>query len=167
LSVANYNYIAEKFFECDKHEEKIRIAQKNLFILMPLSYEKYRSLNDVEISFIDQLIFRFSKLQDSIGEKIFPGILILSGEETKKKTFIDILNRIEELEIVDKEKWLQLRESRNEIAHEYSFNSDEVVIAINKIFTAADDLLNIYHSAKNFCLSKYPFIEKNSLSDLQ
>lgn len=165
--MANYNYIAEKFFECDKHEEKIRIAQKNLFILMPLSYEKYRSLNDVEISFIDQLIFRFSKLQDSIGEKIFPGILILSGEETKKKTFIDILNRIEELEIVDKEKWLQLRESRNEIAHEYSFNSDEVVIAINKIFTAADDLLNIYHSAKNFCLSKYPFIEKNSLSDLQ
>ena len=83
--MANNTHIAEKFYECDKHEEKIRIAQKNLSILMPLSYEKYRSLCDVEISFIDQLIFRFSKLQDSIGEKIFPGILILSGEETKKK----------------------------------------------------------------------------------
>ena len=165
--MANNTHIAEKFYECDKHEEKIRIAQKNLSILMPLSYKKYCSLNDVEISFIDQLIFRFSKLQDSIGEKIFPGILILSGEETKKKTFIDILNRIEELEIVDKEKWLQLRESRNEIAHEYSFNSDEVVTAINIIFTAADDLINIYHSAKNFCLSKFPFIERDRLSDPQ
>ena len=132
--------------------------------MIPLTEEKYCALNDVDVSFIDQLIFRFSKLQDSLGEKIFPAILILSGEEVKKKTFIDILNRIEELEIVDKEKWLQLRESRNEIAHEYSFNSDEVVIAINKIFTAADDLIHIYHSAKNFCKSKFPFIEQDALS---
>jgi len=47
--------------------------------------------------------------------------------EAKKKTFIDILNRLEELEIADKAEWLKLREIRNDIAHEYSFNKDEVV----------------------------------------
>ena len=148
-------FIAEKFYECDRQEEKIQIAKKNLSALIPLSEEKYRVLNDVDISFIDQLIFRFSKLQDSLGEKIFPAILILSGEEVKKKTFIDILNRIEELGIVDKIQWLQLRESRNEIAHEYSSNADEVVNAINRIFTVSDDLIKIYNSAKSFCELKF------------
>jgi len=75
---------------------------------MPLSIESYLSLNDVDLSFIDQLIFRFSKLQDTMGEKIFPFILVLSKEDVKKKTFIDILNRLEELEVVDKTEWLKL-----------------------------------------------------------
>jgi len=33
---------------------------------------------------------------------------------------------------------------RNEIAHEYSFNQDEVVDGINLIFERIDDLLKIY-----------------------
>ena len=158
----NNIFIAEKLYECDRHEEKIQIAKKNLSALIPLSEEKYCALNDVDVSFIDQLIFRFSKLQDSLGEKIFPAILILSGEEVKKKTFIDILNRIEELGIVYKIKWLQLRESRNEIAHEYSFNAGEIVNAINRIFTVSDDLIKIYNSAKSFCELKFELPGKNT-----
>ena len=88
----NNIFIAEKLYECDRHEEKIQIAKKNLSTLIPLSEEKYCALNDVDVSFIDQLIFRFSKLQDSLGEKIFPAILILSGEEVKKKTKPGSLN---------------------------------------------------------------------------
>ena len=86
----------------------------------------------------------------------------MSGEEVKKKTFIDILNRIEELGIVDKIKWLQLRESRNEIAHEYSFNAGEIVNAINRIFTVSDDLIKIYNSAKSFCELKFELPGKNT-----
>jgi len=37
-------------------------------------------------------------------------------------TFLDILNRLEGLEIIDKNRWLNLREVRNEIAYESSFN---------------------------------------------
>jgi hypothetical protein len=92
----------EKLYECDKHVEKIRVSKNYLSKFMPLSLESYSKLTDIETSFIDQLIFRFSKLQDTMGEKLFPFILLLSKEEVKKKTFIDILNRLEELEIVDK-----------------------------------------------------------------
>lgn len=45
--------------------------------------------------------------------------------------------------IIDKIKWLQLRESKNEIAHEYSSHVDEVVDSINLIFTVSDDLIKI------------------------
>ncbi len=107
------NIFKEKIYECDRHVEKINSSKKHLSSIMPLSIEKYPKLSDIEISFIDQLIFRFSKLQDTLGEKIFPSILILSQENVKRKTFIDILNRLEELEVVDKDKWLRLREIRN------------------------------------------------------
>jgi len=149
----------EKLYECDKHIEKITVSKKFLSVVMPLSTESYLNLNDVEISFIDQLIFRFSKLQDTLGEKIFPSILILSKEEVKKKTFIDILNRLEELEIVDKNQWLKLREIRNDIAHEYSFNQNEVIESIIAIYNISDELIDIYKTVIKFCKSKFRFLD--------
>lgn len=144
----------EKLYECGKHIEKIKVSKKYLAKNMPLFKEIYLNLNDIDQSFIDQLIFRFSKLQDTIGEKIFPSVLILTKEDVKKKTFIDILNRMEELEIVDKVKWLRLREIRNDIAHEYSFNTDEVVDSIVAIYNSSDELVEIYQKVHEFCEEK-------------
>ena len=144
----------EKLYECGKHIEKINISKKYLAKNMPLSKDIYLKLSDIDMGFIDQLIFRFSKLQDTIGEKIFPSILILTKEEVKKKTFIDILNRLEELEIVDRVKWLKLREIRNDIAHEYSFNTDEVVASIVAIYNSSDELVSIYQKVYGFCEKK-------------
>lgn len=161
MSMDIQNRLKEKFYECNKHVEKIIVAKKHLSLIMPLSVKSYLDLNDVDMSFVDQLIFRFSKLQDTMGEKIFPSILILSQEDVKKKTFIDILNRLEELEIVDKIRWLSLRETRNEIAHEYSFNTEEVVDSINNIFSACDELINIYELVEQFSKQKFFFDDIN------
>lgn len=84
--------------------------------------------------------------------------MLLSEEEVKKKTFIDILNRLEELEIVDKAEWLKLREIRNNIAHEYSFNKDEVVESISAIYKASDELIGIYKACYDCCKSKFDFL---------
>lgn len=145
----------EKIFECNKHAQKIEVAQKHLSPFMPLSVECYQNLSEIDTSFIDQLIYRFSKLQDTLGEKIFPSILILTHEDVKKKTFIDILNRLEELEVVTKNEWLKLREMRNEIAHEYSFNTEEVVDSIVIIYTISSQLLYIYRKTVAFCDEKF------------
>ncbi len=144
----------EKLYECKKHVEKITVSRKYLSKYMPMTVETYSNLNDIDMSFIDQLIFRYSKLQDTLGEKIFPSILILSKEDVKRKTFIDILNRLEELEIVDKNEWLKLREIRNEIAHEYSFNTAEVVESIVNVYNVCKDLVRINDEVNGFCQEK-------------
>ena len=76
----------------------------------------------------------------------------------KEKTFIDILKGLEELEVVDKTKWLKLREIRNDIAHEYSFNRDEIVDSIVGIYKVSDELVDIYNSTYNFCKDKFDFL---------
>ncbi len=134
---------------------------------MPLDVNKYNKLDETTISVIDQMIFRFSKLQDSVGEKIFPSILELVGEKVKQMTFIDRLNRLEELGLVDREKWMSLRKERNEIAHEYSFNQDEVVDGINLIFDRIDELLEIYMVFCLYSFEKFDFVQKNGLIKCQ
>lgn len=128
------NTLKEKLFECDRHVEKLQSAKEYLKDIMPLDVEKYMKLDKIPSSFIDQLNFRFSKLQDTTGESLFRFLLIISQENVKKMTFLDILNRLEELELIDKEEWIELREIRNEVAHEYSFNQEEVVDNINLIY---------------------------------
>ena len=136
--------LEKKLYECDKHVQKLYDAKDCLSEIMPLSLEKYLKIDKIESSFIDQLNFRFSKLQDTVGESIIKSILILSEEPVEKMTFLDMLNRLDKLEILEKNRWLELREARNEIAHEYSFNQQEVVDNINMIYEKTDELIIIY-----------------------
>ncbi len=149
------NTFQEKIYECNKHIEKIETSKKYLAEHMPLSVVTYQALDDISLSFIDGLIYRFLKLQDTMGGKIFPAILLFAEEDVKRKTFIDILNRLEELEVLDKNQWLNLREARNEIAHEYSFNIAEVVDSINLIYRKSDELVEVYDSVCEFFRTRY------------
>lgn len=153
----------EKLHECNQYKKRLIGAKSKLKSIMPLSLEQYNNLDDIFISIIDQMIFRFSKLQGTIGEKVIPTLLELHGEEVKKMTFIDRLNRLEELGPLYKDDWMGLRKDRNEIAHEYSFNQNEVIDSINLIFTRVDDLLKIYDDIFIYCEDKFEFVRSSEI----
>ena len=110
--------------ECDKHLERIKQASVKMAVFMPLNASRYAQLTNDEVEHIDQYLYRFSKLQDVIGEKLFVLLLeFLKEENIKSKSFIDILNRLEQLDLLeDKNVWLELRKIRNTIAHQYGEN---------------------------------------------
>lgn len=150
----------EKIHECNQHKLRLNKAKEHLKEYMPLTEEVYDKLDDVNISFVDQLIFRFSKLQDTLGDKLFASFLELNGENIKKMTFIDRLNRLEELEIIEKNEWLNLRKNRNEIAHEYSFNIDEVISSINIVYNISDRLIQIYDTFYSSCKERFNLVNE-------
>ena len=121
--------------ECDKHIQRMNSASKKIQHLMPLDVETFSKLTDDDIAYFDQFFFRFSKLQDAMGEKLFPNILVfLEEKNVASKPFIDILNRMEQLGLIeDKNRWLELRELRNELAHEYDDNAPGMTTAINNV----------------------------------
>lgn len=55
---------------CAIHSERMSFARGKILVHFPLEKEKYLQLKPEELSFFDQLIFRFSKLQDSMGETV-------------------------------------------------------------------------------------------------
>lgn len=153
----------ERLYECNSHKQKLKSAMIKLEKYMPLNIDRYEGLSEVELSFLDQMIFRFSKLQDAMGDKLFPAILELSGEEVKSKTFIDRLNRLEELGLLNKDKWQELRKYRNEIAHEYSFNKEDIVNGINIIYNSIDTLFNYYHTIYRYCIERFDFVRNSKI----
>ena len=155
----------EKLYKCNQHKKRLLEAKDRLKLLMPLDIVRYGDLEGLDVSVIDQMIFRFSKLQDTMGDKIFPAILELNGEEVKKITFIDRLNRLEELELLYKDGWMALRKDRNEIANEYSFNQEEVVDNINLIYNRVDDLLKMYDNIYTYCFTKFDFVKNSNKLD--
>ena len=59
----------------------------------PLDEEKYLNLNSEAVMRLDQFIFRFSKLQDVIGAKIFRYVLAWVYEEEETMSMRDVLDR--------------------------------------------------------------------------
>ena len=153
----------ERLYECNRHAKTIQTAKKHIANQFPLDIEDYRNIGEMELSFIDQMVYRFSKLQDTMGEKIFPSLLTLLGESVKNKPFIDRLNRLEELELLEMQTWMHLRKVRNDISLEYSFNLQEVVDNLNDIFTLSETLIEIYEEIFSFSKQRFDFIKKSDL----
>lgn len=147
------NMVSEKlerlFRECTKHIERMESAASKMSPFMPMDNEKFKNLTDDEIEHIDQFLFRFSKLQDAIGRRLFRTILIYLGEyDVESMPFIDILNRLEKLEIIENiDEWLMLREIRNELSHEYN-EGEETHKMINTIYEKRNELKNIFESVR-------------------
>lgn len=118
---------------------------------MPLDASRYVRLTEDEVEHIDQFLFRFAKLQDTLGEKLFVLMLtFLEEENLKSKPFIDILNRLEQLGLLeDKNVWLALRKIRNNIAHQYEDEALQATEALNAIYAATPALAAIYLTLKN------------------
>jgi hypothetical protein len=117
---------------CAIHSQRMSFAWGKIKIHFPLNREHYLQLQPEDLSFFDQLIFRFSKLQDSMGGKLFPAVLENLGEEVQGVPFIDLLNKLEEFNIISSaDEWMLLRETRNIVTHEYPFITDEVIQGLN------------------------------------
>ena len=67
-----------------------------------MNSEAYKGLPQEQISQTDQLIYRFSQLQDTIGNKLFPLILQGLGEYSQNMPFIAIINKLEKLSMIKK-----------------------------------------------------------------
>lgn len=130
---------------------------------LPLDRQKYTHFSLEQIGFIDQFLFRFAKLQDSMGEKLFGTMLFLLGEDFSKKPFIDMLNRLEKLELLDRQEWMNLRTIRGNVAHVYSFNIDELVNSLNDIFEVKDKLLYFFDYFYNYCYEKFYFVRDSEV----
>jgi hypothetical protein len=118
--------------KCRTHLDRIHYASLQIKELFPLTVDRYNDLTGANIGNIDQLVFRFTKLQDELGNNTFRFLLEVLKEDHIGKPFRDILHTLERLQIIDSsDTWLSLRELRNDLAHEYPTMIDETVDKLN------------------------------------
>jgi hypothetical protein len=120
--------------KCRIHLQRLQYALSQTQGLFPLERERYQNLDDAQIGNIDQLVFRFTKLQDELGTNTFRYLLEYLQEDILDKPFRDILNRLERLKIIDSaDTWLALRELRIDLTHEYPLLIEETIDKLNHL----------------------------------
>ncbi len=141
----------QKYFkECDKHLQRIGEAHTDIKEILPINAERYQNLTKEEVQSIDQFLFRFAKMQDTMGDKIFRMIDKEYSESSEPIPFIDLLNRLEKLGFLNNAKeWLNLRTIRNDVSHQYDDEPEEMSQAINNILNQKSIIEDIYIRIKN------------------
>ena len=141
--------VEDNMKESLKHLKRLNDAfdQLNNSYTIPLDMKGYQAIlaNLQDLAFSDQIIYRFSKLQDCMGAKLFKSILLYQGENVNRP-FLDILNQLERMDIISIDKWFEIRDLRNEIAHDYEENDKMAVDILNMIYSLKNELENILNS---------------------
>jgi hypothetical protein len=156
MTVEKRDKLNEAILLCAIHSDRMNFAWGKIKMYFPLDREKYIRLEPEKLSFIDQLIFRFSKMQDTMGERLFPAIFENLGENVRGLPFIDQLAKLEELNIIPNAiEWMQLRETRNIVTHEYPFVTDEIIQGLNLLSEHYLLITNIWKQTESYIKTRF------------
>jgi len=104
--------------QCDRHAGRMRSAIER--IAFPLDGQQLADDNEALITLIDQFVFRFIKLQDTLGEHVLrPFCLEVLLEPVEDSSLADILNLLERRGYLAADDWRSQRAMRNILTHEY------------------------------------------------
>ena len=136
------------FQEIERHLEILQytINEINKIPRLDTSIFDYKNI----VVLLDAFIFRFVKLQNTIGEKLFPETFeIVTGKSRTDVTFIDILNILEKYHFLPStSKWQYLRQIRNDLVHIYPWDSSLRLEAIKAALNSSEFMIKVYQNIK-------------------
>jgi len=135
--------IHDIFEELNIHFKRIDdlIPQVNQF--SPLKEDDFQNTEIVKT--LDSFIYRFIKVQDKMGEKLFPEYLKLLQEYKPNMPLIDMLNTLERIEVISStEDWIDYRKLRNSLTHEYPGNEKEIIESLDSAIKAYGNIKIVY-----------------------
>lgn len=141
--ISKLNPIEVALWEADRHKETLGPALKQ-WLSSPAANLNALESDPEKLRLVDQILFRFTKLQDAVGNRLIPATLSALQEPFEDWPMIDRLNRLEKLGFINTDEWLAWREIRNRLAHEYPDLPEIRFAAILNSIKAAEQLLICY-----------------------
>ena len=96
-----------------------------------LSWVESLDNNDLHSEMLDAFVSRYGRLQDTLGDKLLPAMLRGSLEKTGSQ--LDNLLRAEKLGWIESTQiWIEMRELRNRLVHEYIESPSNLLSALQQ-----------------------------------
>ena len=149
------NYLAE----CSLHAGVLDEGLDDAKAWIPLSPRV--TIEKEMLRILDQIAYRFAKLQDSMGEKLLPLILELAQETLPENaTFAEKLNRLERIGVLPAaEEWKKFRIVRNAVAHDYPDDPEMRASAINRFMEGAVKLSAPLQLVRKYIATHFPTLD--------
>lgn len=94
------DHLATALWEADRHLAALETARRD-WQAAPASDLEALECDHEKLRLLDQLLFRFTKLQDAMGLRLVPATLAALSEPFEDWPMIDRLNRLEKLGFLD------------------------------------------------------------------
>ncbi len=148
LEKADKHYVALKEYKAliEALEKKNNFYDETVF----------STLEATQRAILDAYLKRFSSLQDFLGAKIFPLLLEVAGIGSGKMS--EVLFAMEKEQIIDSfENWIELREVRNDLEHDYP---DVLEDALKELKFCVDSFERLESYYLNSCLFAKRFVNE-------
>jgi len=123
-----------------------------------------KNCSEERIGYLDQFIYRFTKLQDAMGSRLLPSVYSYLKNEIKPVPFIDILSGLEKYEVLTSENdWQFFRNLRNFLTHDYSESIDQTVLTLNMLFGNWKKMESMYMRVREYSIQKIDGVSLDSV----
>ncbi|WP_440651798.1 hypothetical protein [Cysteiniphilum sp. 19S12-1] len=99
---------------------------------------------------LDAYLKRFSSAQDFLGAKIWPMMFAIVGIPAKAMTEV-LYHAVKEGVLDSLENWIEIREIRNELAHDYPDELEDALRGLQFCIDHYDALKTYYDNTLAFC----------------
>ncbi len=134
---------------CSRHLRYLKAARERL--PRPVTATHFSEQADALVAALDQFAFRFVRLQDTMGSKLFRAFLVECLKEPYEEApFRDVLDRLEGLRLIGSaDAWERIRVMRNALAHDYPESAEEKAAALNVAIEMADEMEAVLQRLRN------------------
>lgn len=140
--------LLEAWDQCQRHLHHLQHALAAVQPTLPMTAQRLKAQDDEAVQDWDQLILRLTKLQDTMGSRLFAATLEVLQEPYDDRPMIDRLNRLEKLGyLASVEEWQRLRVIRNRFAHDYPEDDALKAAYLNE---AAEAVSSLTHALERF-----------------
>lgn len=134
-------------------KQLIRITQKEAMYLVRTAERIKQQSPDIDWvgslehsddrgEMLDAFVLRYGRLQDTLGDKLLPQLLRANLEKTG--TQLDNLLRAEKLGWIESvQAWIELRELRNRLIHEYMESTEDLLEALMAALQGVQVLVDV------------------------
>lgn len=137
------NKLEQALWEAERHASALTDALAEWKASPPQSLQQVETDRGTR-RMADQLLFRFLKLQDALGERLVPATLAALLEPDVDRPMLDKLNRLDRLGYLRLDDWLGWRDLRNRLSHEYPEHPELRWATLRAVVLAAEDMLRTY-----------------------
>lgn len=129
--------------ECRRHLHYLGDAARR--IDWPIAVERMEAPGDELVAALDQFAFRFARLQDTLGQRLFRSVLLIRLREPyEDRPLRDVLDRLEALRLLPSaERWEEIRAARNALVHDYPDTAAQRAARLNLAYPMVAEMAGI------------------------
>ncbi|OGT20574.1 MAG: hypothetical protein A2V90_01575 [Gammaproteobacteria bacterium RBG_16_57_12] len=144
---------------CRTHRQALQEALEDLY-RRALAATELENLPKEDRRLLDQFAYRYTRLQDDMGNRLMAAVLRALGEEISGMPMLDRLNRLEQLGwLPSADEWADLRRIRNEFTHDYPETIAERFERLQLALASARRLVEILDGIDQRVHQRFPDME--------